>query len=87
VSIPQFGEAGSPGPSFSGTTLGVQWSVFTDPAHPRIVIGTQEIPLTPAPGGGFTTHMAFGTWTDLGQLADQIVRVHPEFNPLARRVV
>ena len=71
-------------PSFSGSTLGVSWSVFTDPARPRLEIGDREFPLTPAPGGGFTTHEVFGTWTDLGQLADQLVRTRPDLNPTAR---
>jgi hypothetical protein len=75
---------GEPSPT-SGTFGGVEWRAILDPQRPRIVIDGREVDVKADGFGGFVTHQMFGRWYDLGELAQAIVRFHPDYSPLARR--
>ena len=69
----------------SGSVLGIRWEVVQRDGHTFMNINNHSIHLHPDELGSFTTHAVTGRWASLAELAQTIIRYHPDLSPLARR--
>lgn len=69
----------------SGDLLGVRWTARVEVNHVQLTIGGRAVHVTPDDTGTFVTHEMVGRWPDLRELAEMIIKYHPEYSPLARR--
>lgn len=84
------GPGGPPGASpgttaRQGTHMGVSWSF--QPSSDRmatLTIGDRQLHLYADAQNGWRTHAMEGRWTDVATLAQNIIRFHPDYSPLAR---
>ncbi|HWB82134.1 MAG TPA: hypothetical protein VG755_44530 [Nannocystaceae bacterium] len=67
-----------------GEFLGTEWSISWEGDHPIITIGDRRVHVEPDGHGGFITHELAGRWSDPSEIADLLVRYHPDYSPLAR---
>lgn len=67
----------------SGEFLGVPWSIAFEGEDAVISIGEQRVHVHADGQGGFVSHEVVGRWRDPSQIADVLLRFHPDFSPLA----
>lgn len=67
-----------------GTFKGAQWVIRRDGNQAHLEVNGRPVHLRGDGEGGFTTHAMTGRWSNLAELADAIIRFHPEYSPLAR---
>jgi hypothetical protein len=72
-------------PADSGEFLGTHWTISYEGADAMITIGDQRIHVQGDGHGGYTCHEIVGRWQHPGEIADALVRYHPDYSPLARR--